>query len=409
MNSKQTYLVGVNGSFVRKPATGIGQVSWHFIKSLSKATNNTNDNTSRFIIYVEEKIPIMLKKSINSNKLEFKIVKGWYKRDDLLRKILWEKFWLPKQIKKDKCQKFISPYQSATILSRKIKHLMIVHDIIPRIFPEYLNNWRKKIYYKTIDWAIERVSKILTISKFSQQEISKAYNIDLDKIKVNYIACDPIFQQEISSQKRTGILKKYKLSSERKYIFNFGGFDVRKNVGRTIEAYGKLMNKKIKQGAVPAELPRLVLGGKFYKHLVPLVTSVEEKIKEVCKKYNLGTDLFQLIGFVKQTDLPALYQSAEVFIYPSLYEGFGLPVLEAMWSKTPVVTSSTTSIPEVISKQAGYLVNDPTNIDEIKTQLQKALEDTLNNKQQKIDTAFAESQKFSWKKFTEQIVSEILK
>jgi glycosyltransferase involved in cell wall biosynthesis len=169
------------------------------------------------------------------------------------------------------------------------------------------------------------------------------------------------------------------------------------------------MNEKIKQGAVSTELPRLVLGGKFYKHLVPLMTNVEEKIKEVYKKYNLETDLFQVIGFVKQTDLPALYQSAEVFIYPSLYEGFGLPVLEAMWSKTPVVTSGTTSIPEVISKQAGYLVDDPTSINEIKIQLQKALEDTSENKQQKIDTAFAESQKFSWKKFTERIINEILR
>jgi glycosyltransferase involved in cell wall biosynthesis len=322
---------------------------------------------------------------------------------------LWEKFWLPKQIKKDGCQEFISLYQSTTILSSRVKHLMIVHDIVPKVFPEYLNNWRKKIYYGLVDKAIKKVSKILTISKFSQREISKVYDIDLSGIKVDYIACDPIFQQEISSQKRTDILKKYKLSSERKYIFNFGGFDVRKNVGRTIEAYGELMNEKIKQGAELTELPQLVLGGQFHKHLVPLVTDIEEKIKETCQKYNLKTNLFQPIGFVEQVDLPALYQSAEIFVYPSLYEGFGLPVLEAMWSKTPVVTSGTSSIPEVISEEAGYLIDNPNNIVEIKIQLQKALEDSPENREQKISLAYQEAQKFSWQKFTEQIIKVILK
>jgi glycosyltransferase involved in cell wall biosynthesis len=399
-------LVGINGSFLRKPATGIGQVSWHFLQCLIQ--DKKNKDGIKFIIYMEEELGEDFSLP-SSQDFEFKIITGWYKRDDLVRKILWEKFWLPKQIKKDGCQEFISLYQSTTILSSRVKHLMIVHDVIPKVFPEYLNNWRKKIYYGLVDKAIKKVSKILTISKFSQREISKVYDIDLSGIKVDYIACDPIFQQEISSQKRTDILKKYKLSSERKYIFNFGGFDVRKNVGRTIEAYGELMNEKIKQGAELTELPQLVLGGQFHKHLVPLVTDIEEKIKETCQKYNLKTNLFQPIGFVEQVDLPALYQSAEIFVYPSLYEGFGLPVLEAMWSKTPVVTSGTSSIPEVISEEAGYLIDNPNNMVEIKIQLQKALEDSLENREQKISLAYQEAQKFSWQKFTEQIIKVILK
>jgi glycosyltransferase involved in cell wall biosynthesis len=397
---KPVKIIGVNGSFIRKPASGMGQVSWHFIQQLLKESENFSN--VKFIIYLEEKQPTEFDKKLPLENIEFKIIKGWYKRDDLIRKILWEKFWLPKQVRKDKCQTFFSPYQSATVFSEKIKHILFVHDVIPNIFPEYLNNFRKKVYYGLVNKAIKKATRIITNSEFSKKDIVKICKINPDKISVVYLDCDPIFRKEVGESDRIKILNKYNLKLSDKYVFNFGGVDVRKNVERVIKAYGKLASE-IKN------IPDLVIGGNFNKHLIPLVTDVEEVIEGVVEKYQLDKNLFKTIGFVEQEDLASLYQSAEVFIYPSLYEGFGMPILEGMVSKVPVVTSNTTSIPEVISEQAGYLVDDPTSINEIKIQLQKALEDTSENKQQKIDTAFAESQKFSWKKFTEQITNEILK
>jgi len=404
-------IIGINGSFIRKPASGIGQVSWHFIKTLIRGeifpvirplevqwSNHWKD--TKFIIYLEEVLSGDFDKKNIPENIEFKVIKGWYKRDDLIRKILWEKFWLPRQIKKDKCQTFLSLYQATTILPKYIKHIMFVHDVVPKIFPKYLNNVRKKIYYKLVDRAIEQITQIITISKFSQKEISRIYKINLEKIKVVYIACDSIFKKEVTVNQKEKILAKHNLKVVDAYIFNFGGADIRKNVERVIKAYGKLASEI-------ENIPKLVIGGEFHKHLVPLVTDVERVITEVVEKYQLDKNLFKTIGFVEQEDLPALYQSAEVFIYPSLYEGFGMPILEGMVSKIPVVTSNTTSIPEVISESSGYLIDDPTNIDEIKTQLKNALTDTLESRQQKISLAFAESQKFSWEKFTEGVLKVV--
>ena len=396
---KDKNIIGINGSFLRKPATGIGQVSWHFSRELIRREDEQFSGR-RYIIYTEERLQGYFWRGTLPKNIEVKIIEGWYKRDDLIRKILLEKFWLPKQVKKDRCNTFFSPYQSATILPRKIKHIMFVHDVIPNIFPEYLNNFRKKIYYWLVTRSIKKASKILTNSKFSQKDIAKVCKLKQSDIKVVYLDCDPIFRKEISKEEREKRIKKYKLNLTDKYIFNFGGIDIRKNVDRVIKAYGKL-STEIK------DLPSLVIGGKFYKHLVPLVPDIEQIINDVCQKYNLNKDKFKAIGFVEQEDLPALYQSAEVFIYPSLYEGFGIPVLQGMCSRCPVITSNTTSIPEVISSEAGYLVENPENVDEIKEQLKKALTDSLESREEKISLAYQESQKFSWDKFTEEVLREL--
>jgi len=403
--------IGINGSFLRKPATGIGQVSWHFLQNLIENNHKKKDNfVNKYIIYVEEKPGEEFWSGELPKNVKIKIVQGWYKRDDLIRKILWEKFWLPKQIKKDGCDKFLSLYQSTTILSKQIKHTMFVHDTVPKIFPEYLNNSRKKLYYWLVDRAIKKVQQIMTISKYSRQEISRFYNIPKKDIKVNYIACDPIFQEQLSDKGREKGLKKYGLKLADKFILYEGGLDARKNISRIIKAYGKLAfefrslaSEKYKE----VNIPQLVIVGKFNKHLVPLVTDIEEETKKIKNKYNLPRDLFKNVGFVEQEDLPALFQSAEVFIYPSLYEGFGMPVLEAMNSGIPVVTSNTTSIPEVISKDAGYLIENPKNTAEIKEKLKEALLDSSENKQQKIALAKEEAQKFSWQKFVAGVLENI--
>lgn len=391
--------IGINGSFIRKPASGIGQVSWHFIKQLIKVPSKDIDANSKFIVYLEDELPSNF--IGNSNKIpaniEFKTIKPiFYKRDDLIRKILWEKFWLPTQIKKDNCHSFLSLYQSTTILSKQIKHTMFVHDVIPKVFPEYLNNLRKRSYYWLVDKAIGQVSKIVTNSNFSKEEITRVYNIEQNKIAVAHLSCDPIFKKQLFNEERVENLKKYKIKLSDKFILYEGGLDSRKNISRIIQAYGMLVQKI-------ENIPSLVIAGSFHKHLVPLVTDIEEEIEKVVSKYNLSRKLFKTIGFVEQKDLPALFQSAEVFIYPSLYEGFGMPVLEAMISQVPVVTSNTTSIPEVISEDAGYLVNNPKDTNEIKEQLKKALTDSKENQNKKITLAFQESKKFTWEKFTESI------
>ncbi len=404
-------IIGINGSFLRKPATGIGQVSWHFSRELIRREEDQFSGR-RYIIYTEKRLQDDFWQDALPKNIEVKIIEGWYKRDDLIRKILWEKFWLPKQIKKDGCSTFFSPYQSATILLKKTKHLMFVHDVIPNIFPEYLNNWRKKIYYWLVDKAVKKASGIVTNSYFSQKEIARVYGIKQDKIKVVHLACDPIFQKQLSDGEREKSLQQYGLKLSDKFILYEGGLDVRKNVARLIKAYGKLIADLRslpagEAGKASEKLPSLVIVGKFNKHLVPLVTDIEKETEVAVTKYGLDREMIKMVGFVEQKNLPALFQSAEVFLYPSLHEGFGMPVLEAMTSLVPVVTSNTTSILEVISSEAGYLVENPESVDEIEEQLKKVLTDSLENREEKISLAYQESQKFSWKKFTDEVLGKL--
>jgi hypothetical protein len=132
--------IGINASFARKSNTGIGQVTINFLKELAK-----HKNENEYILYLEEDINFALPENFQK-----RIFLPLWKRDDLVRKIRWEKTILPRKAKKDKCDFFISLYQCPAVI-QSAKHIMVVHDLIPKIFPEYLDNSRKKYYQALID------------------------------------------------------------------------------------------------------------------------------------------------------------------------------------------------------------------------------------------------------------------
>lgn len=131
--------IGINASFLRKPDTGIAQVTLNFLRELaSQEAKNQKSKTKagkdrEYIVYLEEDLPKGLK--LPKNFTVKKFLPFFYRRDDLIRKIWWEGRLLPKKAKRDKCDVFLSLYQCPTVLSKKIRHIMLVHDIIPRLFP----------------------------------------------------------------------------------------------------------------------------------------------------------------------------------------------------------------------------------------------------------------------------------
>ncbi len=383
-------IVGINASFLRKPATGIGQVTTHFLNKLFEFRKNTSlIDDIEFILYLEEEVEIQLPKNFSKN-----ITKSFYKRDDLIRKIWWEKYILPKQILKDKCDVFFSMYQCPTILNSKIKHLMLVHDIIPKIFPSYLGNMRKKTYQKLIDKAIIKADNIITVSKNTKNDLEKYFDIDSDKIKVSYISVDPIFEKEISEKFNREILKKYNISKN--YFYIGGGLEIRKNVENSLRAYAQLLDEK----DLNKKVPELLVSGKFFENLVPMITDVPAIIKE------LGIEKqVKFIGFVNQKELPILYKNAKCFIFPSNYEGFGMPVLEAMKKGTPVLTSKKSSLAEVGGDAVIY---SDGSVEDIAKKLKKILID--ENFANKLGKKGKErSKKFSWNNFSKDVIAIIKK
>lgn len=384
--SDNKIIIGINASFARKPNNGIGQVTINFLKKLIEL--KVQNEKLKVILYLEEDLPKGFKLPKNFEKRIFLPV---WKRDDLIRKIWWEKCSLPKKVKKDKCDVFLSLYQCPTII-KSAKHVMLIHDIIPKLFPEYLNNSRKKYYQKLIEKAAKKADRIITVSKNSEKDIINNFGISGDKITVNYIDVDPDIKKKPSREKISKVLKKYKLKPG--YILAGGGMEIRKNVEGVIRAYKYLLDKLFSHDS--DSLPPLVIYGK----LMPgntLALDAEKLIKEL----NL-TKKVKLLDIVPQEAMPALYSEANMFVYPSHYEGFGMPPLEAMSQGIPTIVSKKSSLPEVGSDAVLYCNPDDMH------DLAMVMKNVLGNSDLRLalsEKGKAQATKFSWTAFTEKILN----
>ncbi len=398
--------IGINASFARKSNTGIGQVTISFLKKLAVRQgtrdlsadalhNNLETSKKRgneFFIYLEEDIGLKLLRNFQK-----RVFLPLWKRDDLMRKIWWEKYMLPKKVKEDKCDIFISLYQSTTILRNiEVKHIMVVHDIIPELFPEYLNNSRKKLYWWLTKRAIKKADKIIAVSHRTEKDLVQNLGIDPAKITVSYPDVDEVYKKETGQVKSQEVLRKYKLPSG--YIYSGGGLEVRKNAQGLIRAY-KILLEENKRSRFVHDFPPLVISGKLMPQLSPLVTDVEKLVKEL----NLSPHV-KLLDFIPQDDLPVLYRNAIFFIYPSFYEGFGLPVLEAMNIGNPVITSKKSSLPEVGGDSVLYC--NPDDVNDIVMVMRnllknKDLRETLSRRSRE------RAQNFSMERFVEKIFNVI--
>jgi glycosyltransferase involved in cell wall biosynthesis len=380
--------IGINASFLRKPGTGIGQVTLNFLEQLKTWPG---DESVEFFVYTEEEWG----GSGYSPRFHFRNFLPWWKRDDLIRKILWERH-VAQEAKKDGCDIFLSLYQSTTIFPQGIHHVMVVHDVIPRLFPEYQGNWRKWWYWRSVEQGIRHASSIIAVSEATQNDLVE-FGINRDQIVVAYPDTAPIFLHQPSLETAQAVLEKYAL--EPGYLYHGGGLEVRKNTERLLLAY-KLLVEKEKSGAMQCVVPLLVISGKIFSESNVLATPVRSIIKKLALE-----DRVRLLDFVPEEDLPALYQNALFFVYPSLYEGFGLPVLEALRMGTPVLTSDVSSLPEVAHDAALYI--DPESVSSIASGMERlitdaALRETLQ------ELGLKQLPRFSWKQFL-QVVMQVVK
>jgi len=379
--------IGINASFVRKENTGIGQVTINFLRKLI-VQHETCNMKHEFVLYLEEDFDLDLPENITR-----RVFLPIWKRDDLIRKIWWEKYLLPKIVKKDGCDIFISLYQCTTILPNKVKHLMLVQDIIPKLFPEYLNNSRKRYYWNLTEKAIDKADKIVAISKRTEKDLIQHLVIEAKKIATNYLDVDEIYKKKVSIETNARVLKKYKLAPG--YIYHGGGLDVRKNTESVIRAY-KILRDKFSRSFY-GHFPKLVISGKLRPEMAPLITDV----KKISRELNLTKEI-KFIGFVPQKSLPAIYKNASMFVYPSKYEGFGLPILEAMNQGTPVITAKTSSLPEVGGDAVLYC--NPDDIYELVMIMKNVL--TNEDLRRTLSERGKERAKnFSWNKFVKKVLN----
>lgn len=265
--------------------------------------------------------------------------------------------------------------------------IFIVYDISPIIIPDAFFAKTRLKFKMDIRHAAKYAKSIITISQSTKDDMIKFLNVNQSRVSVIYPGYDnklfvPIEDRSLMDKVRL----KYGIDCN--YILNVGTLEPRKNTRRLIQAYLRLK----RAGSISHKLVITGSKGWLYDDTFHLI--------EAAKAY----DEIIFTGYVESDDLPALYSGADAFIYPSLYEGFGLPPLEAMACGTPVITSNTSSLPEVVG-DAGLLV-DPYSEEEIAGAIYKVVSDNIL-REAMVQKGLKRAKLFSWEKSASELLNAI--
>jgi len=300
------------------------------------------------------------------------------------KRLFWENIALPRKAKSDEVDLLHIP-AFAPSLRGSFKLVVTVHDMIGRLFPQHLSFGSRVYWDKWMPQSVKRADRIIAISENTKRDIVQHLKIPVEKIEVIPLAPDPLFSVDRNPKLLSETKNKFSISD--RFILSVGTIEPRKNLFRIIEAYSELRKKRdVKQQLVVVGFQKFARGKSY------------EQVRLKVAELGLEQDII-FTGYVTDEDLRALYNAADLFLFPSLYEGFGLPPLEAMACGVPVVTSNNSSIPEVVGDAA--LKIDPQDINQIVDATDQSLKDYAL-RQKLIRAGFAQVKKYSWKKTAER-------
>lgn len=384
--------IGINASFLMKPMTGIGQVTRVFLTYLAK---HPDFSQHTWYLYTDGELSAEQKTLLPEKSWQWRPVHTWWQRQDIPHQYLFESQALPKAMRQETLDVFLSLYQSATILPPSVKHVMLVHDMIPKLFPEYLQKWTSRFHYKKILQAVQQAAELITPSVATQEDIKHTLGVSSEKITAIPLGIEPYFFNHLNEKELHQGLEKYGLAPG--YLYHGGGIEIRKNTEAVLRAYKMLVDK------TEESIPPLVVSGKIHAESNLLATPVLRLVQELGLKGRV-----KLLGLVPGIDLPLLYQGASLFLFPSRYEGFGLPVLEAYASGTPVITTQAGSLKELTDEGEALIVSSST---EVSIELAQHIQTLLIDPEQAelLRTRGLEKAKhYSWQRFTGGVVEALL-
>jgi len=273
-------------------------------------------------------------------------------------------------------------------LSSPARLVTSVLDVIPLAIPDYARGVKARLYTSLVTAAARGSAHTITLSEASKADIIQHIGLPAESITPIYLAADEAYHPRIGAERDEGVRKKYDLPDQ--FVLYLGGFDLRKNVNQLLLAYTYV-------GQAEGDNIPLVLAGRepaWGTGVFPNLRAYAEELKI--------SDYVRWIGYIDEADKPSLYRLADVFAFPSLYEGFGLGVLEAMACGTPVVANEVSSIPEVVGDGA-YLV-EPDNARAmagaiIALLLQPPLREAL------VTQGLARATNFSWRKTAKETLA----
>lgn len=332
----------------------------------------------KYILLFKDKVHPVFEEFQNNNRVELVVLSP-------CKKLLFNQIILPKEIYKHKADWYLFLAFPVPLLFFKKNMVSTIHDICCWDCPETMNGMSKWYFRISHRVALKKCRNIITISEFSKQRIVDRLHYSKSKILLVYCGISNKFHiPECSTEDVAKIKGKYGLPDN--YILSLSTLEPRKSVELLITAYRELYLEK--QIIIP-----LVLAGRKGWKIDNLLKNVENPVKE---------NIF-FTGFVDDEDLPVIYNSAKCFVFPSKYEGFGIPPLEAMACGVPVLSSDASSLPEVLGDAALYFKsNDAEELKEKLIEITHYNEIETNNL---IYKGYYQVKKFSWKLEARKLIS----
>lgn len=357
--------IGIDAKRVFLNQTGLGSYGRNLIAGL-----NELESADEFVLYSTGKGKIFKTDQLGEN---FSAVFS-----GASVKAFWRSYSIINNLKKEKIDLYhgISSELPFSLKNHtEIVKIVDIHDLLFLRFPDFYSLTDRKMFELKTKFACEIADKIIATSEATKQDIINYYHTPAEKIEVVYQSCSDAFFTEATESTITKTRKKYKLPKD--FLLCVGTIQERKNQKQILEA---LKISKYK-------LPLVLIG---------TATKYKDQLVAFAKEENL--DLIIPDVFVKDEDLPAIYQMARIFVFPGLYEGFGIPVLEAMASKIPVITSLNTSMAEIVNN-IDCLVN-PLSAEDLAEKIDTFLE---NDNSDNVNQNYNRALEFTNKKFAEKM------
>lgn len=362
--------IGFEAKRVFHNKTGLGNYSRDLIRILTKFYPENN-----YFLYNPKKASQTLFVSQSTNCIEKLPRTSFYQKFYNI----WRQRAIISDLKKDGIKLFhgLSGELPSGLKENEIKSVVTIHDLIFLRYPHLYSFFDRKIHHYKVKKAATQANVIIAISEQTKKDIINFLGIDAIKIKVIYQGCNAVFKQIYSDNQRIEVLKKYKLSNP--FVLNVGTIEERKNAFTLVKA--------IKELNVD-----LVLVGKE--------TSYTSQIHSYIKEHNLEQRIHFLKGLGIE-ELAMLYQSASVFVYPSIFEGFGIPILEALYSKVPVITTHDGVFLEAAGPTSLYI--EPYDVTDLQEKIKTILTDsTLANEMK--ENGYDYAQRFNDESIAEQLM-----
>lgn len=370
--------IGIDIRNIGKKRTGDEVVFFNLVKNLATIDNKNNYQLFTDITDTEILTDIKNRLGIGS-KNNFEIIPL-----KTANRFTWNFWTLPKHLRQNPADIYLTQYITPWFVPKKIKIATVVHDISFNFYAKYIKFSDLFFLKLLIPVSLRRADKIIAVSRFTRDEIIKYYKIAQEKVEWIQNAVAESFLEEITADKSEPIRKKYNLPE--KFILYVGTLQPRKNLPLLINAYAKIKEK------IPGI--KLVLAGNKSGH------NFDTRINEAIRTNSLEGEVL-LPGFIGEDDKPQVFKLAKIFCFPSLYEGFGIPILEAMSQGIPTVVSDIPAHREVAGDAALYF--DAGTLDDFSEKMYNALID--ENLRRKLSNSGLERVRiFSWRKTAEKIL-----